>query len=199
MCVPRVQSTSQWGHAVMQDMSAPRAYHMCNACGLSCRGGLQDVPAPARSGLTTGQKEGKAVFQHQMVDRPPNAVMSCLDCKEYLQPIVQQTWLTGNAQMQVRTLREHNNCSVHCRSLALWETCGASTTVIGGLPEAVRNAVTGLFQLVHRMAKRGSPPAHIPGHAEAVQLVGGAVTPSYQSYNSVITITHAIAAPILSV
>ena len=35
--------------------------------------------------------------------------------------------------------------------------------------------------------------------AEAVQLAGGTVTPSYQSHDSVATITHAIAAPIRSV
>ena len=109
-----------------------------------------------------------------MVDRPPMAsvrkqcnVMPCLPC-----------WLTGNAQMRVCTVRQHNNCSVHCKSLALWEIAGASTTVIGALPEPVHNAITGLFQLVYRMAKRGSPPAHIPGDAEAVQLAGGTVTPS---------------------
>mmetsp|Transcript_56597 Transcript_56597/g.93083 ORF Transcript_56597/g.93083 Transcript_56597/m.93083 type:complete len:290 (+) Transcript_56597:242-1111(+) len=128
-----------------------------------------------------------------------NGVMSCLACKEYPQPGVQQTWLTGNAQQRELTVREHSNCGVHCKSLALWESGGASTTVIGGLPEPVRNAIAGLFQLVYRMAKRGSPPAHIPGDAEAVQLAGGTVTPSYQSHHSVATITHAIAAPIRSV
>ena len=128
-----------------------------------------------------------------------NGVMSCLACKEYPQPGVQQTWLTGNAQLRELTVRERSNCGVHCTSLALWESGGASTTVIGGLPEPVRNAIAGLFQLVYRMAKRGSPPAHIPGDAEAVQLAGGTVTPSYQSHHSVATITHAIAAPIRSV
>ena len=128
-----------------------------------------------------------------------NGVMSCLACKDYPQPGVQQTWLTSNAQLRELTVREHSNCGGHCTSLALWESGGASTTDMGGLPEPVRTASPGLFQLVYRVAKRGSPPAHIPGDAEAVRLAGGTVTPSYRSHHSVATITHAIAAPIRSV
>ena len=89
--------------------------------------------------------------------------------------------------------------TVHCKSVALWKSCGTSTTVIGTLPALVRNAITGLFHLGHRMAKSGSPPTHMPGDVEAPQLAGGSVTPSYQSPHSVATIAYAIAAPILSV
>ena len=90
-----------------------------------------------------------------------------------------------------------HNCG-RIRPLALLESVGASTTVLGGFPEPVRDATADLFHLVYRIAKRGSPPAHIPGDAEAVQLASGTVTPSYQSHDSVVTITHAIAAPIRS-
>ena len=107
-----------------------------------------------------------------------NGVMSCLAGKEYPQPGVQQSRMTGNAQMRVHTVREHNNCGVHCTSLALWESGGASTKVTGGLPEPVRNAITGLFQLVYRMAKRGSPPPHIPGPGFAFVGLRGFLSPS---------------------
>ena len=134
----------------MQDMYAPRAYHMCSARGLSCGGGLQDVHAPARSGLPTGQKEGQVVFQHQMADLPPMAlvrkrcnVMLCLQGVPATRCAANVA--EGQSHLRVRAVREHNNCGVHCRSLAVWESGGASTTVIGGLPELVRNAIAGLF------------------------------------------------------
>ena len=57
-------------------------------------------------------------------------------------------------------------------------------------------AINGLFQVIYRMATRGSPPTHVPGDAEALTLSGGTVTTSYHSRFSVRQIVHAIAAPI---
>ena len=107
------------------------------------------------------QKKVRRYFNTKwQISRPwlqyANGLMSCLACKEYPQTGVQQTWLTGNAQLRELTVREHSNCGVHCTSLALWESGGASTTVIGGLPEPVRNAIAGLFQLVYRIAQQPS-------------------------------------------
>ena len=112
---------------------------------------FQPAKKKARRYFNTKWQIGRPWLQYA------NGVMPCLACKEYPQPGAQQTWLTGNAQLRVRTVREHSNCGVHGRSLALWESGGASTTVIGGLPEPVRNAIAGPFQLVYRMVKRGSP------------------------------------------
>ena len=46
------------------------------------------------------------------------------------------------------------------------------------------------------MAKRGNPPAHIPGDADPLMLSGGTITTAYHSPFSVRQIVHAIAAPI---
>ena len=58
---------------------------------------------------------------HWQVGRPwlqyAKGVMWCLACKEYPQLGVQQTWLTGNSQLRIRTMIEHQNCGVHCKSL----------------------------------------------------------------------------------
>ena len=151
---------------------------VCETCTPRPKVASQPAKEKVRRYFNTKWQIGRPWLQYA------NCVMSCLACKEYPQPGVQQTRLTGNAQLRVRTVREHNNCGVHCRSLALWESGGASTTVIGGLPEPVHNAIAGL------LAKRGSPLAHTPGDAEAVQLAGGTVTPSYQSHHSVATITY---------
>ena len=112
---------------------------------------------------------------------------------------MQQRWVTGNRQLRRRTVERYGNPGLHCKSLALWESGGTSTTVIGTLPAPIRQAINGLFQAVYRKAKRGSPPAHIPGDAEALMLGGGTVTPAYHSRPSVRKIVHAIAAPIRSV
>ena len=67
------------------------------------------------------------------------------------------------------------------------------------MAKLVCNATGGLFHLVYRMEKRGSPPVHIPRDTKALQLAGGIFTPSHHSKGSVVTIIHAIAAPIRSV
>ena len=109
---------------------------------------------------------------------------------------MQQCWLTGNRQLRCKTVEQHGNSGLHCKSLALRESGGTSTTVIGTLPAPIRQAINGLFQLVYRMVKRGSPPAHIRGDAEALMLGGGTVPVSYHCRSSVRQIVHAIAAPI---
>ena len=141
----------------------------------------------------TEWQAGRPWLQHA------NGVMWCAACQEYPQPGVQQSWVTGNRQLRHTTVRQHGNSGLHCKSLALWESGGTSTTVIGTLPVPIRRAINGLFQVVYRMAKRGSPPAHIPGDAEALMLSGGTVTTAYHSPSSVRQIVHAIAAPIRSV
>ena len=82
-------------------------------------------------------------------------------------------WVTGNRQLRRTTVQQHGNPGLHCKSLALWESGGTSTTVIGTSPAPIRRAINGRFQVVYHMAKRGSPPAHIPGDAEALILSGG--------------------------
>ena len=69
-----------------------------------------------------------------------------------------QSCLSGNTQLRKQTVVEPSNCGIHCNSLALWESGGTSTTIIGTLPALVRNTIAGLIHLVYRMAKRGSPP-----------------------------------------
>ena len=94
--------------------------------------------------------------------------MWCTACREYPRPGLQQSWVTGNRQLHRTTVRQHGNSGLHCKSLALWESGGNSITVVGTLPAPIHRAINGLFQVVYRMAKRGSPPAHIPGDAEAL-------------------------------
>ena len=50
-----------------------------------------------------------------------NGVMCCIACKEYPQPGVQQSWLTGDMRLRRTTVVQHNNRGVHCKSPALWE------------------------------------------------------------------------------
>ena len=69
---------------------------------------------------------------------------------------------------------------------------------MGVLPPHCKNAIFGLFHLPYRIAKRGSPPFHLPGDAGALVLAGGTITPLYHSNDSAIEIVHAIAAPIRS-
>ena len=109
---------------------------------------------------------------------------------------MQHCWMTGSIQLRCRTLEQHGNWGLHYKSLAFRESPGTSTTVIGILRAPIRQGINGLFQVVYCMAKRGSPPAHIPGDVEALMLGGGTVTPAYHSSPSVRYIVHAIAATI---
>ena len=133
---------------------------------------------------------GRPWWQHA------NGVMWCAAGRDYPQPRVQHCWVTGNRQLRRTTVQQHGNLGLHCKSLVLWESGVTSTTVIGTLPALIRGAINGLFQVVYRMAKRGSPRAHIPGDAEALMLSGGTVTRAYHSPFSVRQMVHAIAAPI---
>ena len=156
----------------------------------------REHPPPAKREkrrFRTKWQAGRPWLQHA------NGVMWCDACREYPEPGVQQSWVTGNRQLRRTTVKQHGNSGLHCKSLALWESGGTSTTVIGTLPAPIRRAINGLFQVVYRMAKRGSPPAHIPGDAEALMLSGGTVVPAYHSPSSVRQIVHAITAPIRSV
>ena len=120
---------------------AYRVEVVCKTCTPRPEVASQPAKKKGRWYFNTKWQIGRPWFQYA------NGVMSCLACKEYPQPSVQQTWLRGNAQLRELTVREHSNCIVHCTSLALWESGGASTTVIGGLPEPVRDAITGLFHI----------------------------------------------------
>ena len=154
----------------------------------------REHPPPAKREKRRFRTEwhaGRPWLQHA------NGVMWCAACREYPQPGVQQCWVTGNRQLRRTTMKQHGNSGLHCKSfLALWESGGTSTTVIGTLPAPIRRAINGLFQVVYRMAKRGSPPAHIPGDAEALMLSGGTVTTAYHSPFLMRQIVHVIAAPI---
>ena len=67
---------------------------------------------------------------------------------------LQKVWLDGTPQLRKRAVVAHGNFGVHAVAVALWESGGASATVIGGLPLPVRQAIFGLFHLVYRLVKR---------------------------------------------
>ena len=83
-------------------------------------------------------------------------------------------------------------------ALALWESGGTSSTVIGGLPEQVRNTIFGLFMLVYRIVKRMAFE-NLPKDGEVATMVGGTVAPAYRTRRQAVPIMHAIAAPIRAV
>ena len=60
-------------------------------------------------------------------------------------------------------------------ALALWESGDTSSTVIGGLPEHVRNAIFGLFLLVYGIVKRMALFENLPGGAEVLLCSNTAV------------------------
>ena len=62
-------------------------------------------------------------------------------------------------------------------AFALWESGGTSTTVIGGLPEMVRNAIFGPFMLLHRIVKRIAPSENLSVDAEVATMISGTVAP----------------------
>ena len=135
----------------------------------------REHPPPAKKERHRSRPEwqaGRPWLQHA------NGVMWCAACREYPRPGAQQCWVTGNRQLRRRTVEQHGNSGLHCKSLVLRESGGTSTTVIGTLPAPIRRAINGLFQVVYRMAKCGGPPAHTPGDAEALMLSGSTVTTS---------------------
>ena len=125
-----------------------------------------------------------------------NGVMWCLACRAYPQPGMQKAWLTGTRSLRRSAMLEHSNSGLHAVALALWESGGTSSTVIGGLPEQVHNAILGLFMLVYRIVKRMAPFENFPGDAEVATMVGSIVASAYRTRRQAMPIMHAIAAPI---
>ena len=66
---------------------------------------------------------------------------------------LQKVWLDGTPQVRKRAVVAHGNSGVHAVARALWESGGASATVIGGLPLPVRQAIFGLFHLIYRLVE----------------------------------------------
>ena len=87
----------------------------------------------------------------------------------------------------------HGNLGVHAVAMALWESGGASATVIGGLPLPVRYAIFGLFHMVCRLVKRYGSFTQLAADAETATLVGGHMEPAYRSPAAARKIAHAIA------
>ena len=105
------------------------------------------------------KKQVKRRFNPQWkVGRPwlhfKNGAMSCLACRAYPQMGLRKVWLDGTPQVRKRAVVAHGNSGVHAVAMALWESGGASATVIGGLPLPVRQAIFGLFHMVYRLVKR---------------------------------------------
>ena len=81
-------------------------------------------------------------------------------------------------------------------ALALWESGGASSTVIGGLPEQVHNPLLGFFRLVQRIVNLRAPFENLPGDTEVTTMVGDTVAPVYRNRWQALPIMQPIAAPI---
>ena len=114
---------------------------------------VSQPPTKCRCHFTAQGRVGRPWLQYA------NGAMWCIACKEYPQLGVQQLWLTGTTQLRKQTMVEHSNCNVHYKSLALWESGGASTTIIGTLPAPIRNAIAGLCA-----------PGHTSNHPEAIKI-----------------------------
>ena len=125
-----------------------------------------------------------------------NGVMWCTTCREYPQPGMHKTWCEGNIHLRHHTVKERSKSGLHAQALALWESGGASCTVMGGLPLEVRRAILGLFLLVYCILKRSGAFTDLSGDAQAAAISGGAVAPAYRSARSAREITHSIAGPI---
>ena len=125
-----------------------------------------------------------------------NGLMWCLACKAYPEPGVHKAWQTGTRSLRRKAVLQHSNSGLHAVALALWESGGTSSTVIGGLPEQVRMAIFGWFMLVYRIVKRMAPFENLPGDAEVATMVGGTVAPAYRTRRQAVPIMHAITTPI---
>ena len=121
--------------------------------------------------------------------------MWCAACREYPQQGVRQSWVDGNSCLQLSTVKDHTKCGLHAKSLALWNSAGASSSVVGALPSPVQSCIRGLFAAVYRIAKRDGAFNDLPGDAQLVTLTGGSITPSYHGQTASVTILHPIAAP----
>ena len=121
--------------------------------------------------------------------------MWCAACREYPQQGVRQSWVDGNSCLRLSTVKDHTKCGLHAESLALWNSAGASSSMVGALPSPVPSCIRGLFALVYRIAKRDGAFNDLPGDVELVTLTGGSITPSYHRQTASVTILHATAAP----
>ena len=72
-----------------------------------------------------------------------NGVMWCIACREFPQPGMHPSGQTATTQLRGATVVERGNSGVHAVAVALWQSGGASTTVIGGLSLPVRAAIFG--------------------------------------------------------
>ena len=134
-------------------------------------------------------REGRPWLCHE------NGLMWCAACREYPQQGVCQSWVDGNSCLRLSTVKDHTKCGLHAKSLALRNSAGASSSVVGALPSPVQSCIRGLFAVVYRIAKRDGALNDLPGDAELVTLTGGSITPSYHGRTASVTILHAIAAP----
>ena len=75
-----------------------------------------------------------------------------------------QAWIVGTTSFRRITVLEHSDSRLHAVAMALWESNGASTTVVGSLAQPVRNAFFGLFHLAYSIAKRCGPFTDWVGH-----------------------------------
>ena len=138
-------------HATCAVVVPHRIEWLCKTC----------MPKP-RQEAPPAQKKTRRHFNPQwQVGKPwlkfSNGVMWCVACQQYPQPGMHQSWLVGTTSFRRLTVVEHTNSGLHSVALALWQSNGASTTVIGSLAEPVRKAIFGLFHLVYRIAKRCGP------------------------------------------
>ena len=60
-----------------------------------------------------------------------------------------KAWQTGTHTLRPRAMLERSSSRLHAVALAFCESGGTSSTVIGGLPEPVENAIFGLFMLLY--------------------------------------------------
>ena len=91
---------------------------------------------------------------------------------------------------------EHGNSGVHAVAVALYQSGGASSMVIGGLPLLMRAPIFGLFDLVYRLVKRYGSFTDLAADAATATMVRGAVAIAYRSPLAAQKIMHSIAAPI---
>ena len=106
------------------------------------------------------------------------------------------SWQTGPTQLRKATVVDHGNSSLHAMAVALWQSGGASTRVIGGLPLPVRAAIFGLFHLIYRLVKHYGSFTELAADAATATMVGGALVQAYRSPLTAGGVMHSVAAPI---
>ena len=180
-------------HRVHAGCAVPVPYHIAVVCKHCIPKSPVKVP-PAKKKFTRRFKPAWQVGRPWFM--PANGVMWCLACRAHPQLGMQKAWQTGTRTLRRRAVLEHSKSGLHAVALALWQSVGTSSTVIGRLLEQVRNAIFGLFMLVYHIVKRMAPFENLAGDAEVATMVGGTVAPAYRTWQQVVPIMHAIAAPI---